>query len=382
MIYFDLAATSLQKPQCVIDAVCDAMKHAGNCGRGVYDSSLHAARIVYQAREKIAAFFGCPNASNVVFTSNSTEALNTAIFGLFQPGDHILSTDLEHNSVLRPLYALKSLGVETDFLPADSRGRIRYEDFEHYRKDNTKAIVCTHASNLTGTMLDLNQIGTFAREHHLLLIVDASQTAGVFPINMEEIQIDVLCFTGHKSLLGPQGTGGMCIREGISIRPLKCGGSGVHSFLPHQPEEMPTHLEAGTLNVHGIAGLSAAISYLNETGIDSIRQHEQMLMRRFYDGVRSIKGIQVYGDFYTENKPVEKAPIVALNWKDVPSGELADALAQEFGIAARAGAHCAPRMHTALGTASQGAVRFSFSHDNTVEEVDFAISALKSLCQE
>ena len=375
MIYFDHAATSLPKPGCVAEAVCAALNTLGNSGRAVHGCAMDAARTIYAAREKAARLFGCPFPRNVVFTGNATQALNIAIFGSLAPGDHVISTDLEHNSVLRPLYAMQKRGMEVDFLPADRQGRIDYGDFARFRKGNTKAVVCTHASNLTGNMLDIGRIGQFCRANGLLLIVDASQTAGVFPIDMERMGIDILCFTGHKSLLGPQGTGGLCIREGLSVRPLTCGGTGVQSYLPHQPEELPARLEAGTLNGHGLAGLSAALSYIEEMGMERIRAHELALMHRFLTGVREIEGIRIYGDFDGPH-----APIVSLNWRDVPSGELADALAEEYGIATRAGAHCAPRMHAALGTVGQGAVRFSFGLSNTEEEVDLAIDALKRLC--
>ena len=376
MIYFDNAATTLHKPQCVVDAVCAAMQTMGNSGRAVHDGAMDASRTIFSAREKAARLFGCKNPRNVVFTCNATEALNTAIFGSFQPGDHVISTDLEHNSVLRPLYALSARGVEADFLPADTLGNIQYADFSRYLKSNTEAVIYTHASNLTGNLLDIGRIGAFCREKGLKFLVDASQTAGVFPIDMQAMGIDILCFTGHKSLLGPQGTGGLCVGEGVDIRPLKCGGTGVQTYLPHQPEAYPTHLEAGTLNGHGIAGLSAAISYIEQVGMDTIRSHEQALMRQFYEGVQAIAGIRVYGDFTRE-----RASIVSLNWKDVPSGELADALFEDYGIATRAGAHCAPRMHRALGTEQQGAVRFSFGWENTAQEVETALEALRSLCR-
>lgn len=376
MIYFDNAATTLHKPKSVIDAVCTAMQTLGNSGRAAHDQALDAARTVYDAREKIARLFGCRRSANVAFTCNATEALNTAIFGLIGPGDHVISTDLEHNSVLRPLYALQSRGTQVDFLPADGSGNIDYADFLRLLKPNTKAVVCTHASNLTGNLLELGCIGSFCRGNGLLFIVDASQTAGVFPIDMQAQHIDVLCFTGHKSLLGPQGTGGLCVAPGVEIRPLKCGGTGVQTYLPTQPEAYPVRLEAGTLNGHGIAGLSAAVSYIEQVGMDTIRCHEQALTRRFYEGVRAIDGIRVYGDFTREH-----APIVSLNWRDVPSAELSDALAQEYDIATRAGAHCAPRMHKALGTQAQGAVRFSFGYANTAQEVDAALEALKELCR-
>ncbi|MBQ9836926.1 MAG: aminotransferase class V-fold PLP-dependent enzyme [Oscillospiraceae bacterium] len=374
MIYLDNAATTVHKPSCVAEAVVNAMGNLGNSGRGVHGTSLTASRVIYDTRAALASLFNAPSPARVAFTSNSTEALNTAILGLFTAGDHVISTDLEHNSVLRPLYLLQQQGVAVDFVPADPQGQIHYEDFEKLLRPNTRAIVCTHASNLTGDTLDITWIGKFAHEHGLLFVVDASQTAGALPIDMAAMHIDVLCFTGHKSLMGPQGTGGLCVAEGVEVRPLKSGGTGVQTYLPHQPVEMPTHLEAGTLNGHGIAGLGAALDFINSVGIEAIHNHEMTLMQRFYDGVRNIEGVTIYGDFTRD-----RAPIVTLNIGDIPSGEVADILSGEFSIATRAGAHCAPRLHTALGTVEQGAVRFSFGYYNTAEDVDAAIAAVRSI---
>ena len=374
MIYLDNAATTVHKPPCVAEAVVNAMGNLGYSGRGVHGTSLTASRVIYDTRAALAALFNAPFPARVAFTSNSTEALNTAILGLFTAGDHVISTDLEHNSVLRPLYLLQQQGVAVDFVPADTQGQIHYEDFEKLLRPNTRAIVCTHASNLTGDTLDIAWIGKFAHEHGLLFVVDASQTAGALPIDMEQMHIDVLCFTGHKSLMGPQGTGGLCVAEGVEIRPLKSGGTGVQTYLPHQPVEMPSHLEAGTLNGHGIAGLGAALAFIKSVGIKTIHNHEMMLMQRFYEGVRTIEGVTIYGDFTRD-----RAPIVTLNIGDIPSGEVADILSGEFSIATRAGAHCAPRLHTALGTVEQGAVRFSFGYCNTAEDVDAAIAAVRSI---
>ena len=375
MIYLDNAATTVQKPPCVAEAVVNAMGNLGNSGRGVHGTSLTASRVIYDTRAALTALFNAPSPARVAFTSNSTEALNTAILGLFSAGDHVISTDLEHNSVLRPLYLLQQQqGVAVDFVPADTKGQIHYEDFEKLLRPNTRAIVCTHASNLTGDTLDIARIGKFAHEHGLLFVVDASQTAGALPIDMAEMHIDVLCFTGHKSLMGPQGTGGLCVAEGVEIRPLKSGGTGVQTYLPYQPVEMPTHLEAGTLNGHGIAGLGAALDFINSIGIETIHNHEMSLMHRFYEGVCNVEGVTVYGDFTRD-----RAPIVTLNIGDIPSGEVADILSGEFSIATRAGAHCAPRLHTALGTVEQGAVRFSFGYYNTVDDVDAAIAAVRSI---
>lgn len=374
MIYLDNAATSYQKPEAVYQAVQEAMYHMGNSGRGAHGASLDASRQIYSARELLAELFHAGDPSRVAFTANSTESLNMAVFGLFGPGDHVITTMLEHNSVLRPLYLLEEAGLELTILPVDQNGCICYEDIEKAIRPNTKGIICTHASNLTGNMVDIGRIGRFCRKKGLLFVVDASQTAGVFDINMEEMGIDVLCFTGHKGLLGPQGTGGICVRQGVAVRPLIVGGSGVHSYSKSHPEDMPTALEAGTLNGHGIAGLYAALRYIQETGMEQIRERELSLMRQFYDGVRTIPGVTIYGDFTGQ-----RAPIVSLNIRDYDSGEVADELAYHYEIYTRAGAHCAPLMHRALGTESTGAVRFSMSHFNTEAEIDEAVRAVHEI---
>ena len=378
LIYLDNAATTLHKPPQVVEAVKNVILTAGNAARGAHGASMQTSRTVFETRQKLARLLGCPQAEHVVFTANSTMALNIAIQGILSPENHAISTDLEHNSVLRPLYALQDQGMGLDFVRADRQGNIRYEDFAPLFRPNTKAVVCTHASNLTGNMLDIARIAEIAHAHGALLIVDASQTAGTVPIDMTALGVDVLCFTGHKGLMGPQGTGGLCIRPGVDIRPLLRGGSGIHSFDRHQPEAYPTRLEAGTLNSHGIAGLDAAADYLLEVGVEAIHPKEQSLMRRFYKGVRHIDGVTVYGDF----SPSQRAAIVALNIRDYDSAEIADVLSADYGIATRPGAHCAPRMHEALGTVQQGAVRFSFSVFNTEEEIDAAIAAVAELAQE
>ena len=377
MIYFDNAATTLHKPPEVIEAVVHAMTTSGNASRGTHTGSLAASRTVYETRKKIADFFHCSRADHVIFTSNSTEALNIAICGTLGKGDHIISTDLEHNSVLRPLYHLEEQGASLTFLSANKKGCIDYDDFKRSIKPNTKAIVCTHASNLTGNVLDIERIGHIAKAHNLLFIVDASQSAGCIEINMENMNIDILCFTGHKGLLGPQGTGGLCIQESVEIRPFKRGGSGIHSYEKGQPQAYPARLEAGTLNSHGIAGLCAAINYINTITIPVIAKKEQELLWHFYKGICNIPEIHIYGDFDTK----ERAAILSLNIEGYDSGTVSDLLSQEYDIATRPGAHCAPRMHQALGTTETGAVRFSFSSFNTMEEVETAIQALKELVE-
>ena len=378
VIYLDNAATTMQKPEEVIEAVVQAMHSMGNAGRGAHSASLEASRTIYDTRELLCRFFGGTDPRRLVFTSNSTESLNIAIKGLFEPGDHVITTMLEHNSVLRPLYEMEKRGVELTIIPADKKGVIEYNDIEKAIRPNTKAVVCTHGSNLTGNLVDIERIGKITRKNGLLLVVDASQTAGVFPIDVEKMQIDVLCFTGHKGLLGPQGTGGMYVREGIQIRPLKSGGSGVQTYSKSHPAEMPTALEAGTMNGHGIAGLHAAVEYIQRTGIDQIRKREQECMKRFYEGVIQVPGVKVYGDFDDMNR----CAIVSLNIGDYDSSEVSDELLTEYRISTRPGAHCAPLMHEALGTVEQGAVRFSFSHFTTDEEVDTAIKAIRELAEE
>ena len=378
MVYFDNAATTMHKPQCVVQAVTEALCSMGNSGRGVHAGAMDASRVIFEARKGLAELFSAESPSRIAFTVNSTESLNIAIKGIVEPGDHVITTALEHNSVLRPLYELEDRGVELTVLPADRQGNIQYGDFEENIRENTKAIVCTHGSNLTGNLVDICRVGEIARKHGLLFVVDASQTAGVFPIDVQKMHIDILCFTGHKGLLGPQGTGGLYVRNGVTVKPLLSGGSGVQTYSRSHPAQMPTALEAGTLNAHGLAGLGAAVRYLKDMGLDAIREKEQQLMWEFYRQVREIPGITVYGDFSGK----ERCPIVALNVRDYDSGEVSDTLAENWGIATRPGAHCAPRMHEALGTVQQGAVRFSFSHYNTLEEINIAVSALRELAQE
>ena len=382
MIYLDNAATTLYKPESVIEAVANAMRTQGNASRGVHSATLSASRAVYDARNKIAKFFNFDKASNVIFTCNSTEALNIAINGTIKEGDRVVSTDTEHNSVLRPLYHLqKTRNIDLQFVKADTKGLLSLDDFEKVIDKNTKVVVVNHASNLTGNVNDIKSIGEIAHKNGAIFIVDGSQSAGTMKVDLSELGIDIYCFTGHKGLLGPQGTGGLLVKDGIEIDAWKRGGSGVKTYEEEQPLEYPTRLEAGTLNSHGIAGLSAAIDYLNEIGIENIHKKEKELTEYFYNAVTKIDGIKVYGDFswVGTNKPTEHAAIVSLNIKDYDSGEVSDALSNDYGIATRPGAHCAPRLHIALGTKYQGAVRFSFSYSTSYEELDTAINALKEI---
>ncbi|MGF7017666.1 cysteine desulfurase family protein [Lachnospiraceae bacterium PF1-21] len=378
MIYMDNAATSMRKPKEVTSAVTRAMTSIGNAGRGVNDASLEAAREIYETRSLLARLFGVKDPKQIAFTSNSTMSLNMAIKGLLVPGDHVITTIQEHNSVLRPLYELEALGVSLSIVGADEKGKTTVDDIKKAIRHNTKYIITTHASNLTGNALPVAEIGDLARENGLIYIVDASQSAGVLPLDVEAMKIDVLCFTGHKSLYGPQGTGGIYVSEQLKMRPLVVGGTGVQTFRHEQPLEMPTHLEAGTLNGHGIAGLKAGVTFVLERGVEAIRERELALAQIFRKGIADLPGIQLYGDFEEELR----CPIVSFNVGDYDSGEVGDELLQEYGIITRTGGHCAPLLHQHFGTESQGMIRFSFSHFNTEEEVEKAITAIKIITTE
>jgi len=375
MIYFDNAATTLHKPDCVIQSVVRAMTQLGNSGRGANDASLSASRLIYRTREQLNRFFCGEGADRFAFTQNSTQALNIAIKGVLRPGDHIITTVCEHNSVLRPLYELEARGAELSFVGCDALGRLDPSDFRSLLRHNTKAIVVNHGSNVTGNVCNLKAVSQIAHENGYLFIVDASQTAGILPIDVQAMGIDLLAFTGHKGLLGPQGTGGLYVRPGITVAPLQTGGSGIHSYSKTHPAEMPTALEAGTLNGHGIAGLSTALQYLEEQGLDTLRSKELSLMQQFYRGICDLPGVTVYGDFTADTR----CPIVSFNISGYNSAEVSDILSEDYGIATRPGAHCAPLMHKAFGTEQQGMVRFSFSHSNTEEEIQTGIQAIRDL---
>lgn len=375
MIYFDNAATTLKKPPEVTEAIVKALSTMGNSGRGVHESSLDSSRMVYQTRNQLAKLFNIANPQQIVFTFNGTDSLNMAIQGLITADDHVITTVMEHNSVLRPLYHMEKQGTRLSIISTDSLGILDYQTIKEAILLDTKAIVITHGSNVTGNLVNLTKVSEICLAANLLLIVDASQTAGVIPIDVSALHIDALCFTGHKSLLGPQGTGGLYLREGLDIQPLRYGGTGIDTYNQDQPQHMPTRLEAGTLNSHGIAGLSAALAYIETTGSQEIYQIEQALMSHFYQGLKKLSGLTFYGDFRTFNR----CPIVSLNIRNLDSSDVSDQLYTEFGIATRSGGHCAPLMHQALGTVDQGAVRFSFSHFNTIQEVDQAILGITTL---
>ena len=378
MIYFDNAATTLCKPPGVAEAVAEAVVSLGNAGRGAHGVSLDAARMIYGVREKLCRLFNAEDPTRIAFTSGGTESLNIAIKGIAGPGDHLITTAAEHNSVLRPSYEMQAAGAELTVVSCDDLGRVDPQDIERNIRANTKAVICTHGSNVTGNIPDMERIGAITSQYDISLIADASQAAGECMIDVRKSSIDVLCFTGHKGLFGPQGTGGIYVREGVELRPLKTGGSGVQSFSRTHPAEMPTSLEAGTLNSHGIAGLDAALDWIVETCIDEISHKTKLLADRFCEGIREIPGIKVYGDLCMKRR----LPVVSLNVGDTDSSYISDVLYRDFGIATRPGVHCAPLMHETFGTEKQGAVRFSFSYFNSEDEVDEAIRALRKIAGE
>ena len=376
MIYLDNAATTLHKPQQVIDAVVHAMQSMGNCARGTHEEALDAARTVYDARVRLASLFGCPRVDHVAFTANSTEALNIAINGLIDPGDHVISTDLEHNSVLRPLYRLEAEhGAELSFVPADKLGNVDYADFERLMKPNTRAVVCTNASNLTGTVLDIERIAKTAHSHGALVIVDASQTAGCWPIDMKKMGIDVLCFTGHKSLLGPTGTGGVYLNPAITPEPFMRGGTGSLSDLEEHPLFMPDVWEAGTGNPMGIAGLGAGVGFVLNKGVENIAREETTLNQYFMDAIKDHDMVKIYGPMDAKRKTA----VTSININGMVCSTVGEQLNDACGIMVRTGLHCAPGAHRTLGTFPEGTVRFSFGNFSTKDQVDVAVQAILAL---
>lgn len=380
MIYLNCAATSVMRPACVIEAVTSALTGLGSSSRGTAGGDLAAARTTLTCRMAVAELLGSSHPERVIFTANATQALNTAIFGIVRPGDRVVTTVTEHNSVLRPLNVLaRDAGVEVERVGLDASRALDYDALERAVTLPTRLVVCSHASNLTGDVADIERVAAIAHAAGAMLLVDAAQTAGHIPVDMERMGIDILCFTGHKALLGPTGTGGLIAAAGIDVRPLLQGGTGVHSADAFQPEAWPEHLEAGTLNGHGLAGLEAAVRYLLAQGVDTVATYEEGLRRRFVEGVRSIPGVVLYGALDAAHA---HTPVVALNLAGMPSSQLADTLAARYGIATRAGLHCAPLMHRALGTLETGSVRFSFGQFTTEDEVDAALDALAEISAE
>lgn len=371
MIYLDNAATTMRKPDQVVQAVTDSLTSFGGVGRGVHKASLEAGMAVYDARYAIAHLLNAPSASRVSFTPNVTVALNIAINGLLKDGRTALTTAASHNSVLRPLFrARDERGCEVRIVPIEPNGALDMDAYEN-ALEGVDVVVATHASNLTGDVYDIARMSALAHDAGAVFVLDAAQSAGAMPVDMAALGVDVLCFTGHKGLFGPQGTGGLCLAEGVEIEPLFEGGSGTHSFDERHPRFMPEALEAGTINAHGLAGLAAGVAWIEERTPEAIHTYTSGLVERFLHAIADIPDCRVYG-----GGSIDRCAIVALNLGDRDSALVADALAQEADICTRAGAHCAPLMHKALGTEGQGAVRFSFSAFTTQEEIDKAAVAL------
>lgn len=376
-MYLDNAATTLYKP----DAVGEAMKEAvnshlyGNPGRGSYDFTLNSARFILQTRKLIRDFFHADETYEVVFNSSATMGLNTLLKGLLNAGDHVIATSWDHNAILRPLYQLEKRGVTTSFINSDPQtGTLCVHELEQKIQPETKVLVCSHASNVTGNVLDLTLIKEFCQKHQLLLIVDVAQTAGQFEIDLSDCSVDAICFTGHKSLYGPTGIGGICLKKELPVDPLLSGGDGIHSFDKEQFPQMPTLLEAGTLNIPGIMGLAKGIDYLNQKGVATIQKHMANLTNLLYSQLHSNPNFMIYGDFSQPH-----VGTFSFNYKNVDSSQISDYLWENHQIATRSGYHCAPKMHEALGTATQGTVRLSFSTYNTIEEIEQLLDILTSL---
>ncbi len=379
MIYFDNGATSFPKPEIVYDEIYTAMKDYGaNPGRSGHKLALKAGRGIYETRDVLSQLFNIKNPMNIVFTMNCTESLNLGLKGLLKKGDHVITTSMEHNSIIRPLKAMGKEGVSTTVVKADSKGRIDPVDIESCIQKNTKLIVMTHVSNLTGTILPIEKVGKIARDNGIFFMVDAAQSAGVYDIDVEKMDIDLLAFPGHKGLLGPQGTGGLYIKEGLDIKELKEGGTGSISHSLDQPEVLPDKFESGTPNTPGVIGLGAGVRYILEKGIKNIRKHEEDLTRHFIEELSKVHGVKLYGPSDIR----EQGAVVSLNIGDEDSSEISYILDEVYNIAVRPGLHCAPLAHKTIGTFEQGVVRFSFGIFNTHDEIELGIKAIKEICKE
>ena len=377
IIYFDNSATSFPKPEEVYKASEKAMRiYGANPGRGGHRMAVEASKEIFKVREKVANLFNIKDPLRIAFTQNSTYALNFAIKSCINKKGHVITTALEHNSSLRPLFSKRDNGeIELEMIYPEKNGEISIEKIIESIKEDTIAVVVNHISNVTGTIVDIGKIGKVTREKGVMLIVDVSQSSGYLDIDVERDGIDILCFTGHKSLYGLQGSGGIYIREGIDFIPIIEGGTGSFSKLERQPLVMPEGLEAGTLNTLAIVSLGAGIDFIQKVGIENIRKHEDKLTQRFLTELKKIPEVEVYGSD-------KRGPVVTLNIKGIDSGDLAAYLDEEYGILVRGGLHCAPKIHETIGNGENGGVRFSFGFFNTDEEIEYAINAIKEIVAE
>ncbi|HOQ01676.1 MAG TPA: aminotransferase class V-fold PLP-dependent enzyme [Acetivibrio clariflavus] len=376
MIYLDNAATSYPKPENVYQEMMRCMKeYCANPGRGGHELSLRSGRAVMEAREIIAEFFNIQNPMRLIFTKNATEALNIG-FRVLNEGDHVITTSMEHNSVIRPLKTLeRDMGIELTIVQGNEFGEVNPKDFEKNIKSNTRMIVCTLSSNVNGIIMPIKEIGDIAKKYNIIFFVDASQGAGTLELDVEFNNIDMMAFPGHKSLLGPQGTGGLYVAEGIEIRPIIQGGTGSSSENLFQPEILPDALESGTLNTPGIVGLGQGISFIKSFGLENIRKHKSLLIEKIYDGLSNINGVIIY----SKKEPRNNSGIIAFNFEGVESTEVSYVLDKVYGIATRAGLHCAPLAHQTLGTLKSGAVRISVGCFNKKDEIEILLKALKEI---
>lgn len=379
MIYLDNAATTFPKPESVYKAIEDCMRnYCANPGRSGHNMAYKSALVVEDTRDLIARLFNIKNPMNVVYTFNATDSLNLAIKGFLKSGDHVITTTMEHNSVLRPIMELEKKGVEHIFVDADIDGFVDPQKIEEAIKENTRLIVTTHASNVVGTIVDIETIGNIAKKHNIAYLVDASQSAGVCNIDVEKMNIDMLAMPGHKCLLGPQGTGVLYVNDKIRLESQREGGTGSNSEEIVQPDLYPDKYESGTHNTPGIAGLGAGVEFILETGTDNIRTHENKLVQFFIDELSKLENVKIYGP----KDASKRLAVVAINIGDVDSGEITFKLNKNYDIATRSGIHCAPLAHKTLGTLKQGAVRFSFGYFNTMDDIKVAVDAIKDLANE
>ncbi|WP_287189836.1 aminotransferase class V-fold PLP-dependent enzyme [Syntrophothermus sp.] len=379
VIYLDNAATSYPKPESVYEAVDRFNRYqGGNPGRGASSKTLAAGSVLMEAREALAKLFNVKESSHIAFTLNVTEALNVGLKGILEPGDHVITTSMEHNAVARPLHVLRKKGVEWTAVPCHPDGLLDPEEVKKAIQPNTRMICVLHASNLTGTIMPIAEIGRIAKDNGIIFMVDSAQTAGVLSIDVEAQNIDILCFTGHKALLGPQGTGGIYVRPGLLITPLKEGGTGSKSEFLEQPEMMPDLLESGTPNTPGTAGLLAGVNFVMSQGLERIREHEQKLTEMLISGLKEIPGVELYGPEHAASRTA----VVPFNIENVDCGEVSLILDQKYGIVTRSGLHCAPLAHGTVGTLKKGAVRMSLGYFTSVDDVETAIKAVYEIARE
>ncbi len=378
MIYLDNGATTFPKPKVVTDKIMEcSLGYAGNPGRSGHKLAMKMDLEIYETREKICKLINGTEVLNVIFTFNATDSLNLAIKGVLEEGDHVITTSMEHNSVLRPLNKLRKDGkIELSIVYADDKGYIDPQKIFEALTPNTKMIITTHMSNVFGTIVDIKAIGDFCKENNILYLVDASQSIGVLDIDVQEMNIDLLAFPGHKALFGPMGTGALYIKEGIIVKPLKEGGTGSYSHSIDQPELYPDSLESGTPNGIGIIALGKGIDFINEVGLENIRNHEMSLKNHFIELLKDNEDVILYGTLDDR-----QGAVVSLNVKDMDSSEISYILSDEFDIYTRPGFHCAPLAHKTMGTEELGAIRFSFGYYNTLEEIDKTVEALLNIIE-